>query len=172
MELAAARYRLGLEHGESLRALGESLLSEDGMDAVVRLAILDDLEMSEVGPIFERVCRELEQPIPSLDEAVRIASAAILRDIADGSVGPQAGLQCLMRVIESPSLEDATGTGRDHAVEEALDLRSFVGAYWGYDELRNRPTELSVDGKYGKEAIALHGRNVKTLAREWLSKHA
>jgi hypothetical protein len=48
----------------------------------------------------------------------------------------------------------------------------LIGAHWGYEELRMRPDELSIDGKYGEEAVALHDRNVKELARGWLSKRA
>ncbi len=170
--LAAARYKIGLETGESLRDLGEALLSENGMDAAVKLAIADDLSMSEVGPIFERVCRELEQPIPALDEAIDMASAAILRDIADDSVGPPAGLQRLMDVIDSSASQDGRGDKTRYDVSESHDLQPLIGAYWGYDELRRRPEELSVDGEYGEEAIAQYDRNVKALACEWLSKHA
>ena len=49
------------------------------MDTVVKLAVVDELAMSEVGPIFERVCCELEQPIPSQNEA--IWSSPALMDI-------------------------------------------------------------------------------------------
>jgi hypothetical protein len=170
LELAAARYRLGLEDGTSLRALGESLLSKDhDMDAAVRLTIVDDLAMSEVGPIFERVCREVEQTIPSLDEAIRIVSTKILCDIAEGSIDPQMGLQSLMDDIYWPHLAAITNTEGDHYVGESQNLQSLIGAYWGYDELRKRPTELTVDGEYGEDAIALLDQRVKVIARDWLN---
>ena len=130
------------------------------------------MAMSEIGPIFERVCRELEQPIPSLNEAIGIVSAAIVQDIADGSIDPQVGLQRLMDDVYNRHLAADTNTGTDRHVGESQDLQSFIGAYWGYDELRTRPTEVSLDGKFGEEAIALHDQRVKMLARAWLSKHA
>jgi hypothetical protein len=55
------------------------------------LAVFDDLSMAEVAPAFERMCRELESPIPPLDAAIDIVIAVILREMADGEISPKMG---------------------------------------------------------------------------------
>jgi len=42
--------------------------------------------MADVGPVFERVCQEIDQVIPSLDEAIDIVSAAVLAEVAQAAV--------------------------------------------------------------------------------------
>ena len=74
--------------------------------------------------------------------------------------------------VYSRHLAADTNAGTDYYVGESADLQSFIGAYWDYDELRTRPTEISLDGKFGEEAIALHDQRVKVLARDWLNRHA
>jgi hypothetical protein len=172
LELAAARYRLGLDDGASLRALGEALLSDEhDTDTAVSLAIVDDLALSEVGPVFEQVCRELKQTIPSLDEAIGKVSTAILRYIVDGSADPQTDLQRLMDEIYWPHLAVETKADKGQYIGESHNLQSLIGAYWSYDELLKRPAELSIDGKHGAEAIALLDERVRALAQDWLGKH-
>jgi hypothetical protein len=141
LELAAARFRLGLETGESLRDLGLALLA-DGHDAAVRLAIVDELTMAEVGPVFERVCMELEQPMPSVDQAIDIAIRALLGDIAQEAVAPEEGLRRLMDGVVRPHVDLETAAGPYRFAGESRGLQHLVGAYWGYDELRGRPRSV------------------------------
>jgi hypothetical protein len=166
LELEAARYRLGLQRGQSLRDLGVALLS-DGHDAAVRLAIVDDLTMASVGPVFERVCRELKQPIPSVDQAIDIVTRALLGDIAQEAIAPEAGLKRLMDDVVRPHIDDETA----RFAGESRGLQHLVGAYWSYDELRGRPTEISIDGKFGDEALSLLDQQVIGFARDWLDQH-
>jgi hypothetical protein len=170
LELAAARYRLDRETGESLRDLGVVLLSA-GREGAVSLAIVDDLAMAEVGPVFERVCRELGQAIPSADEAVDIVIRALLSDIALEAVPPRAGLQRLMDDV-GRHVTDETASEPYRFAGESRALQHLVGAYWSYDELRTRPRELSIDGKFGDDAIALLDQKVIGFARDWLDEHA
>jgi hypothetical protein len=173
LELATARYRLGRENGESLHALGQSLLADERYaDAAVKLAVLDDLEMAEVGPVFERMCRQVRQAIPPLDEAIRIVSAARLDDIASGSVDPQTGLRRLMDDVYWPHLASREEAEHHRYVGGSYGLERLIGAYWAYDELRNRPHELSTDGRFGEKAISLLDEEVRANAREWLGAHA
>jgi hypothetical protein len=161
LRLAAARYRLGRETGDSLRALGEELLSE-GYDQAVGLAIVEELSMSEIGPVFERLCADLNEPIPSLDEAIEIVTTAILRNITDGVVAPEAGLQRLMDDVYWPhwSSEDVEYVG------DSRGLQHLIGAYWSYDDLRKRPAELSIKGGFGEAAIPLLDEDVRRFAND------
>jgi hypothetical protein len=169
LELAAAKYQLGRQTGEALRDLGVALLSE-GHDQAVRLAIVEDLTLAEVGPIFERVCLEMGQAIPPLDQAIDIVIAAQLSDIAESRVAPEAGLKQLMDDVVSPHVTAESPAGPYKFAGESRDLQHLVGAHWSYDELRARPSELSIDGKFGEEAIELLDQQVVGFARDWLRR--
>jgi hypothetical protein len=164
IELEAARYRLGKASPESLRSLAEALLAE-GHDEAVKLAIVEEPTMADVGPLFEEMCAELGQPIPSVPEAVDIVIRATLQAIADGSVDPEPGVKELVDVYAFLREQASPGgyVGESHGIE------GLVAARWGYDDLRERPTELSIDGKYGEAAIPLLDADVRRLANEWLT---
>jgi hypothetical protein len=169
LEVAAARYRLGRQTGEALRDLGVALLSDDHHTAV-GLAIADDLAMSTIGPVFEKVCQQLGQAIPPLDAAIDIVTAALLSDITEGVVTPLVGLQHLMDDVVHPHVTAETTAGEHQYAGESRGLQHLIGAYWGYDSLRERPAELSIDGKFGGEAVALLDQEVVGFARDWLDQ--
>ena len=126
--------------------------------------------MGEVGPIFERVCREMGQAIPPLDQAIDIVIAAQLSDIAEGRVAPEVGLKHLMDDVVLPHVTAESQAGPYRFAGESRDLQPLVGAHWSYDELRARPSELSIDGKLGDEAIELLDQQVVGFARDWLRR--
>lgn len=126
IELAAARYRLGLESGESLRSLGEVLLA-DGHDEAVRLAIVENPVMADVGPLFEEVCAELGQSIPPLSEAVDLVATEILRGIVDGAIAPEVGLRELVDDVYS-AIRDQDQPGG--YAGESHGFQDLIGARW------------------------------------------
>jgi hypothetical protein len=171
LRAAAARYRLGWESGESLRALGVELLS-NGHDEAVRLAVQDartprELSMLDVGPVFEQLCEDFGVRIPDIDEASEIVIAAILRDIVSKSVAPEAGLHELIDDVYYPHLSgrrvDVKYVGDSHG------LQDFVSAYYWYEELHN--PWRSFDGRSREDAIRLQDEEVRQLASEWLAAH-
>jgi hypothetical protein len=83
LALAAARHRLGLETADSLGAL----------------AIADDLNIDDLEPIFGKLCRDLGQPLPTLEQARRTVTRAILQDIIDETIAPEAGLAHLVQGV-------------------------------------------------------------------------
>ena len=172
LTLTSARYRLQLETGPSLKKFAEEYLA-GGHDesAVVRLAILDDDGLADVGPAFEVACRQLDHPIPTLGDAVRIAAAGALSGIVSGKTEPHAGLRELRAIYErvwplekpDPSVpEQAKTLGGEFGFSELL------GAYYGYDDLLERPTEVSFQGKFGAEALEALDGFVVAKASEWL----
>lgn len=170
IELAAARYRLGQVSGQPLIALAEELLAE-GHDEAVKLAIADDPAMSEIGPLFEALCSQLGQPIPDPHEAADIITTAILCEILAGSLKPQPGLAQLMDDVYYPHVANEGESGVGHYVGETHDLHHLIGAFWSYAELRERPTELSIDGKSGEAATFILDSQVRQYAQDWLTTH-
>jgi hypothetical protein len=111
------------------------------------------------------------QAIPPLDEAIDIVTAALLNEITDSVVAPVVGLQHLMDDVVRPHVRAEPTAGEYQYAGESRGLQHLIGAYWGYDELRERPAELSIDGKFGEEAVALLDQQVVGLARDWLDHH-
>jgi hypothetical protein len=160
-----------LENARSLRSLGEKLLAEGhDEESVVNLAIADDdLVLPEVATLFESVCRELGEPLPSLEEAIDTVTAAILVEIAEGQTEPRVGLRRLMHEVYYPHVEEKDEPGG--FVGESHGIQNLIGDFWAYDEIRERPTEVSLEGKYGEEAGALLDDRVRSHALEWLGDH-
>jgi hypothetical protein len=167
LRAAVARYRLGWETGESLRALGVELLS-DGHDEALPLAIQDartpkELDYLDWGSLFEQLCEDLGVPIPDMDQAIDFAIAVFLRDIVSKSVTPEAGLRDLVYELE-------TVRSREYL---PVDLHGgpqpWIGACYEYEELHN--PWASFDGTSREDAIRLLDEEVRQLASEWLAAH-
>lgn len=172
LDLIAARYRLGMEDGHSLVKFAESYLAGGHDDeSVVRLAIVEPDEMSEVGPAFESVCRQLDHEIPSLGDAVRIAAAGALSEIVSGQKEPYDGLRELEAIYDRVWLlkrPDLSVPQESNMVGGEFGFERLIGAYYGYDDLRERPAEVSFEGKFGAEAVEALNQYVVTSAAEWL----
>jgi hypothetical protein len=161
LRAAAARYRLGWETGESLRALGLKLLS-DGHDEALPLAIQDartpkELDYLDWSSLFEQLCEDLGVPIPDMDQAIDFAIAVFLRDIVSKSVTPEAGLRDLTWELRSPFYPPHD------------DLQGWIFTYYWYEELHN--PWRSFDGTSREDAISLQDEEVRQLASEWLAAH-
>ena len=165
----AIRYRLGLENAESLLRAADSLLAEGHTEpAVIELAILDSPTMTEAGPLFERVCYELDVIIPTKDGAIDELLRCYLEAIATGKIPAFDGLSAMMREICFPYFE---GDRCKRYVGDSRGMEQLSGDFWAYEDLTDRSRECSWDGKYGAEAIASWEQSVRQDARDWLAKH-
>jgi hypothetical protein len=166
----AARYRLGLQDSESLVSLADTMMAE-GRDtpAVIQLSILEPAVMSDAGPLFERVCEEAGIVIPSKQEAVDELIHFHLKAISSGECKPRLGLETFMRELYRPFI---AGELDKEYVGDSRGLEHLIGAYWNYDDLIDRPREVSWDGKYGSKAITAWEHSVQQYASDWLSKNA
>ena len=170
LEHLAIRYRLGLLKTESLVEIADKLL-EEGRDtrSVIQLSILESPIMADAAPLFEKICAELGIAIPTKDEAVNQLLHFQLESIASGSVSPRKGLEAMMQEIYYPFFAGETCkkyVGDSHGMEH------LISAYWSYDDLVERPREVSWDGKYEKEAIASWENSVRQYAKDWIQKHS
>jgi hypothetical protein len=165
----AIRYRLGLLNTESLVEIADKLL-EEGRDtpSVIHLSVLESPIMAEAAPIFERICAEHKVIIPTREEAIIELLRFQLESIASGAIAPRKGLEAMMRESYFPYF---AGEPSKKYVGDSRDLEHLIGAYWGYDDLVERPREVSWDGKYGAEAIASWEESVRQYARNWIQKH-
>jgi hypothetical protein len=98
-------------------------------------------------------------------EQVERELAGILRKIANGWVGPRVGLGELVAAHRGlPEPEGARFVGEEYGIAE------LIGCYWGYDDLEERPTEVSVAGHFGASAIAALDTEVVRLAQAWIDE--
>jgi hypothetical protein len=159
--LAAARYRLGLQSADSLRALAVALLA-DGHDEALPLAIADELRLDEAGPVCERLCSDLGHPVPSHEAAFDVVTAALLRDIVEGRSQPEGALAQLMRDVVRPHLLGRERPGFTYAGEQR-GLHHLIALHSQYDDVRERPDDFDAD------AIAQLDRHVVRYAQAWLA---
>jgi hypothetical protein len=98
-------------------------------------------------------------------EQVEWEFTGILRRVATGLVAPRVGLRQLVSThIGLPEPEGARYVGEEYGIAE------LIGCYWGYDDLEERPSEVSVAGQYGAKAFAALDAEVVRLARLWLAE--
>jgi hypothetical protein len=98
-------------------------------------------------------------------EQVEWEFAGILRRIAVGSVRPRTGLGELVAAhLRLPEPEAVRFVGEEYGIAE------LIGCYWGYDDLEERPGEVSVAGLYGAKAMAALDAEVIRLAQSWLDE--
>lgn len=98
-------------------------------------------------------------------EQVEWVLAGILRRIANGSVRPRVGLGELVAAhLALPEPETARFVGEEYGIAE------LIGCHWGYDDLEERPAEVSVAGQFGTKAIAALDAEVIRLAQSWLDE--
>jgi hypothetical protein len=165
----AIRYRLGLLNTESLVEIADKLL-EEGRDApsVIQLSILESPIMAEAAPIFENICAEYKIKIPTKDEAINKLLRFQSESIASGAIAPRKGLEATMRESYFPYF---AGELSKKYVGDSRGMEHLIGAYWSYDDLVERPRQVSWSGKYGAEAIESWEESVRQYARDWIQKH-
>jgi hypothetical protein len=169
LKYLAIRYRLGLLKTESLVEIADKLL-EEGRDtpSVIQLSILESPIMAEAAPIFEKICAEHKVKIPTKDDAINELLRFQLESIASGAIAPRKGLEAMMREIYHPYF---AGEPSKKYVGDSRGMEHLIGAYWNYDDLIERPRQVSWNGKYGAEAIASWEESVRQYARDWIQKH-
>ena len=170
LELAAARYAIG-----TLQSLEMSRLADAALRAGVvypATTVLGTLESPTIGdaqPLFLEWLDEMGMQVPDKDAAVWTILGHMMRRIATKEVPAREGLA---RVIEE-GLHDADIFSKTRKyVGDSHGIHHLVGAYHAYDDLDERPDEVSFAGKYGQEAIAALDEDIVRLAGQWCRDHA
>lgn len=104
-----------------------------------------------------------------MNEAISELLRHHLESIARGTQPAYEGLHLIMQELYWPHISREPVTD---FVGDSRGLSQLIGAYWGYDDLRGRPDEVSFNGKYGVEAIACLDESVREEARGWLRTNA
>jgi hypothetical protein len=170
LTVAAARFVLGILPSEEIPRIADALLVGGSVfPSAVEVSGTRSAAMAEVGPSFVRLLQETGTAVPSRDEALRLLLRYHLTRIALRAVSPQQGLQSVMDEVVNPG--ELHGQTRQF-VGDSHDAAWFVGAYWDYRELSERPDEVSVDGLKGEAAVLALDEHVVGRAAEWLAAHS
>jgi hypothetical protein len=165
----AARYRLGVLSNEEIKDYALTSLERGRWSPAI-----DDIVSathpirSEVGPALETLLAEQGVEIPDTEEAVWVVLRGHLGDIASGAIPPKVGMERVMSEVCDPAgLHARTRRflGDSHGLEH------LIGAFYAYDDLLERPSEVSMGGRFGEAAFDAWGRQVIDLARDWLLRH-
>lgn len=166
-----ARLALGVLGSEEVPGLAASLL-EAGYDTeeLRVLALESGPWMSEVEEPFRRALEKLGYGAIEDEDAVMVLLRHHLRRVAQGEVPPREGLG--RTIAEAIHPGDARGVIQSHEFAyDSLDLQELYGAYYSYDDLAERPNEVSFEGRYGEEAVQRFDCYVRQLAKKWLDEH-
>ena len=165
----AAQYRLGVISSDEIKDFASACL-----DAGQWSAAIDDIVtsaqpiMSDVGPALEQILAEQGVEVPDSEAAIWALLRFYLGDIASGAVPPRAGMQRVMEdVYYAADLYERT----DKYVGDSHGLEKLIGNYYAYDDLEERPNEVSCDGLYGQAAIDALGKHIVEQARDWVEQH-
>jgi len=168
LKVIAARYvleRLPIDAMPDIAT--EALVCGLDSPATRSLAGLVGANMSEVRLLFARMLEQLQIQLPHREQALRQLLGHVIEKVALRRCGPREGLKEVVQL--SYLAETAEGSGT--YVGEALGIEHLVGAYWAYDDLAGRPTEVSYEGLYGQQAALALDEEVVRLAHEWLNRH-
>ena len=169
LRIAAARYVLGFELSEALPRVADDALNAGVYSpSLAELATTRNPIMSDVGPLLEKAIHELGMKLPDREQAVDILLQFYISEIAAGNVAPREGLRRVVRECydQHPSSETRGGV-----CGEELGIEYLASYFYGYDDLEERPDEVSFHEKYGAEAMSLVDEEVIREARDWLKSH-
>jgi hypothetical protein len=126
-----------------LREIADAVLDQGFYSPVIgELATMRHPVMANAGPLFERALQELHTEMPSREDAVWILLRHHIGRIASRDVSPREGLRFVVDVYYLTDLYDKS---REY-VGDSHGIQQLIGYFWGYDDLEERPREVSFDG--------------------------
>ncbi|MCL4296767.1 MAG: hypothetical protein KJ077_13605 [Anaerolineae bacterium] len=168
LELQAARYSFGQLSTQEMQNLVDGLLNE-GIYADEFLNVIypkyDTREI--VGAAFEKSLKVLEIVVPNYEEAVWVILRYHISQIASKEIDALDGLKELITEVYEEYNFHAKAKeylGDSHGIEH------LIGLYWSYDDTIKRPTEISINGKYGEEAIEEVKKEIVIEAEKWVAR--
>ena len=167
--VAAIHYEQQQLTSLALQQFATSLL-DDGISTPswLELAFMHDPIQSEMLNLLRIALQEINLEMPPESEWWSILTKHYILKVAESGNNARQALQDFMDKVYWPHIcgfKDKTYVGDSHG------LQSLIGLYWGYDDLTERPKEVSMAGKYGDEAILEWNKAVNQEAKAWLEKN-
>lgn len=171
IELAAARYSLGIARSPELQQLADQALhSGIYSSSLAEVAGCSTPILSDIGPLFEAALEELAIALPGENDAIEILVRHYLEAIVRGAVRPRDGLQRIMEDVIDPvdNLEKPMqSAGDSHGLEK------LIGAYWSYDDVGEQLGREFLSGTH-RDFDGFRDLDRETIkhAKAWLSDHS
>ena len=168
IELTAAQYVLGSVPSEELkRAADQALDAGVVTPSLAELACIIHPIMSETGPLFEAMLRELSIQVPSKEEAIWIVLRHWLTEISEGRLDPMDGMARVMSEVYDPA--NLHGRTKSY-VGDSHDLQGLIGNYYTVDD--GDIARIASYGLHDETKLLKETRmNMVRQAKEWLAKH-
>lgn len=162
----AAKYIFGRSNIDKMREIINSLV-KNGVyyDTFYDVLYPDNYVIDVIGPAFERSLRSLGITIPDYEGSVWIIIHYYLQRIVSGETDPYEGLyELMLEVYWDYDFYSKTNNylGDSHGIQD------LVGLYWGYDDFMERSAEVSLNGKYGDEAVEELKKEIFAEAQKWV----
>lgn len=165
LKYMAARIGLGIAHADEIKSLVNDLLdNEVYSDDFIDILDSNPTRMNEVVAPLTSYLNSIGIRIPNSEQAVWDLIAYHALAIAEGKIDPLKGLNSMIRdVYWNYDFSNSTREylGDSHGIEQ------LIGYYWGYEDLVERPTEVSGNGQYGDDAIVELKKEIKREALQW-----
>lgn len=119
-----------------------------------------------VGPAFEKALGSLGVPISNHEDAIWVIIYYYLQKIVNREVDPYEGLKQFMYEVYWKYdfyARAETYLGDSHRVELLISL------FWAYDDLMDKTSAVSINGKYGEAAVAELKNEIFAEAKRWVS---
>ncbi len=168
LNLLAARHGFA-GVGCEAREIADRLLNA-GVDSddLVTIYLADAYDRNAIVPAFERYLQSCDIAIPDRDTAVWGILKHHLEIIAHRADDPLDRFRDLMEEVYYDYDFNAKTTeyiGDSHGIEH------LIGYFYGYDDLMDRPQDVSCNGKYGDAAIAELKNEIVDAAKSWLDEY-
>jgi hypothetical protein len=160
LDIAAAEYALGILPSAEIPALADSLL-DCGIvtPSAAELVNMSDSAMSDLGPLFEQMLREVGVPLPATHDATLTVLRDRVQAIVDAEGFPYEPLAQFSRVFM---------TLRDW-IPDSSELWELYGAADG-------PSLLGAGGAYkgtpGEPGLRRLGEDARAIGESWLAATA
>ena len=164
------RYRLGLATWLELRQVADAALNAGIYSPSLVDAALDaERNLWEIGSAFEKALIELGLALPeSQEECCWKVLTHYINQIANKEVKPLTGLKGVMEVYRVCQLYERS---KDY-VGDSHGIHELIGAYWGYDEIFERPQEVTYENLSGEKAVLALDAEVIEMSRVWLREYS
>lgn len=164
LEFQAALYSFGHLNTQDMQKIIDGLLNEGTYaDEFLDVIYPDYDTREEVGAAFKRSLKALGIVAPNYEEAVWTILRHYVSRIANQEIDALDGLKELMREMDyNFHAKTKKYLGDSHGVEY------LIGLYWDYYDVLEKPTEISINGKYGEEAIGEIKKEILIEAEKWV----
>jgi hypothetical protein len=166
----AARLGFGTLDADTMKTTVDALMNE-GFYVDACLDALDSApaRVDEVLPAFRAALDHYGIALPSREEAVWQLIEYHVRQIASGACDPYEGLA---KLISEVYWDYDFHTPTKQFLGDSHGIDQLIGLYWGADDLEDRPSEVSLNNKYGAEAWSELKREIGLEAERWLAANA